>query len=316
MGRSLQQHQRVHLARITEKDRILIYLKVLQVPPPLQILIQATKHRMQAPLLIGSTGNGSSSDNCVTSTNVLYVNGDTGNNSNSGTKDLPLLTIQRATNVATSGQTICIISRSGNASYDESAQILVLPSGVNLKGGYSSSLVRDLSSNLSKITSNRIGIQINNLNAAVEISGIDLITTPPGDAATSTIGILVLNGTSSLTLKSSKMESTSVPATLSATPGSSYGLVAYQLNQLSILSSHIKAGDRGNGADGVNASFSSLNGFRGGNGDQSNTATVGQAGSGPCGGAAGTDASTGNPGANATCIGIDGSNGTPGANTN
>ena len=296
----------------------------------------------------GSTGNGSASDNCITSTNVLYVNGDTGNNSNPGTKDSPLLTIQRATAIATSGQTICIISKSGNASYDESAQVLVLPSGVNLKGGYSSSLTRDLTSNLSKITSNRIGIQINNLNTASEISGIDLMTTPPGDASNSSIGILVLNGTSSLTVKNSKIESASVPSTQSATPGSSYGLVAYQLNQLAILSSRIKAGDGGNGADGANgtngisggdgspgapgriddesqtvlggnggtnASFSSLNGFRGGNGDQGNTATVGQAGSGPCGGSAGTNAAPGNPGANATCTGTDGSNGTPGAKT-
>ncbi|MCW7468667.1 DUF1565 domain-containing protein [Leptospira kanakyensis] len=141
------------------------------------------------------TPPATSSDVCILGTSALYVNGDSGSDSNDGSKTNPFETLKKAVTTATPGNVICVVSLSSGGDYDESTTTLTIPSGVSLYGGYNSSFVRNVTTNKTKLKLNRIGIQINNLNGDSEISDFDMTAVNPSSSSESSYAILISNGT-------------------------------------------------------------------------------------------------------------------------
>lgn len=214
------------------------------------------------PLDSTPTPPAPSSDACVLGTDAFYVNGDSGNDSNSGTKVSPLQTIQKAMELASAGNAICVTYRSGGNSYNEENVTLLGKSGVSILGGYSNSWVRDEIQNPTKWKMNRIGIMFSNLNGDVEISGFDMRSKNPTSPNESSYGIFVTSGTAKLTIKNVILVAGSVPQLKDTNPGSSIGILITGLSKLTIANSEVRAGNAASGADGTNGA----NGVAGGNG--------------------------------------------------
>lgn len=289
-----------------------------------------------------------SSDVCVLGTDALYVNGDSGNDSNIGNKAEPVQTIQKAMELASAGKVICVTTKSGGNSYSEEDTTLNVKSGVSLYGGYNASWVRDQIQNPTKWKTNRIGIMYSNLNGDAEISGFQITAKDPSSPNESSYGILVTSGTAKLTIKNVNVQAGSVPQLPSSTPGSSIGILVSSLSHLIIDTSEIRSGTAANGSDGtdgtngisggnggdgtngnidnssinalgglggVNPSFSNLNGYAGGRGGKG--AENGISGLGPCGGTGSifnnsTSTNFYNPGLAPNCEVVNGASGNQG----
>lgn len=288
-----------------------------------------------------------STDVCVLGTDALYVNGDSGSDSNSGTKSEPVQTIHKAMEIATAGRVICVVTLSSGNSYTEENTTLNAKSGVSILGGYSNTWVRDTTNNPTKWKTNRIGIMYSNLNGDAEISGFQITAKDPSSPNESSYGILITSGTAKLTIKNVFLQAGSVPQLKDTNPGSSIGILVASLSKLTIVNSEIRSGTAASGADGsdgadgiaggnggngsngdrdsdsinasggiggVHPSISSLNGFAGGRGGKGRENGIN--GLGACGGLGGIyNNSTNyilNPGLAPNCVVENGTNGNHG----
>jgi hypothetical protein len=277
----------------------------------------------------------------------LYVNGDSGSDTNDGSKTQPVQTIHKAMDLAVAGKAICVATRTGGNSYEEETSTLNGKSGVSLYGGYSSAWVRDLTNNLTKWKTNRIGLMFANLNGDTEISGFEITAKNPDTPNESSYGILVTSGTAKLTLKKLKLTAGNVPSSQSVTPGSSIGVLVSSLSKLTVDSSEVRSGTAASGANGtngedgvaggkggnggsgscdststnafggtggINPTFANLNGFDGGRGGKGNENGI--AGLGDCAGVGGAfinnQVNTNTHGMAPTCLVEDGTIGNPG----
>ncbi|MGV3665940.1 MAG: hypothetical protein ACO1NV_07390 [Leptospira bouyouniensis] len=285
-----------------------------------------------------------STDVCVLGTDALYVNGDSGSDSNSGTKSEPVQTIHKAMEIATAGKVICVVTLSSANSYTEENTTLNAKSGVSILGGYSNTWVRDTTNNPTKWKTNRIGIMYSNLNGDAEISGFQITSKAPSSPNESSYGILITSGTAKLTIKNVFLQAGSVPQLKDPNPGSSIGILVASLSKLTIVNSEIRSGTAASGADGsdgadgiaggnggngsngdrdgisiyygvegtggIHPTIASLNGHKGGRGGRGNESGI--VGTGPCGGTGGTWGNPGSKGLSPTCSVQDGANGANG----
>ncbi|TGK95724.1 hypothetical protein EHQ30_03555 [Leptospira brenneri] len=290
------------------------------------------------------TPSAPSNDVCVTETGAFYVSGDSGQDSNDGSKAFPVKTIRKAMDLVSSGNAICVSTRSSNASYEEETATLNVKSGVSIFGGYTSSWVRDEVQNPTKWKTNRIGLMYSNLNGDAELSGFNITAKNSEASNESSYVILITNGTAKLLLKNLTLNAGSVFNGKSTTPGSSIGVLAFNLSKLRIESSEIRSGDASHGNDGTNGNsgvaggkggnglsgncdvshpnasggsggehptLSSLNGFAGGRGGQASENGI--TGLGSCGGVGGGTGDPGAAGLSPTCAVQHGATGSQGS---
>ena len=300
----------------------------------------------------GSSGPGETIDpeptassegiaSCVEEDNAIFVSFDNGSNANSGvTASMPVKTISYALTLAASGDTLCIQNRDGNATYDESAATLVIPSGVSLVGGFDSSWSHTDTRTL--ILGSPIALRYTNLNGDAELNTISVEAVNPSQSSQDSMALRIVYGTATLSIKNVSLVSGDIVAGAPEEdqPGSSYGIYVFELAKLDIIDSQInggRGGDGGAGADGdvgedgapgdpgattpdcitdtygapggsggLHPSFESLNGHKGGDGGDlltSGSPGAASSGEGPCGGSPSTPGDTPPDGSNATCSG-------------
>ena len=221
-------------------------------------------------------------------------------NANSGTQDgsinAPFSTLQRAISSLNPGEDLYVMTPIDNGQVQPYTLVssLEIPDGTNLYGGYNSSWVRDVETQLTPVVmqasvDNQGVFSYQSISTPMELSGFALTslggTTSPGD---SLVALLVNGGgTGSLSVENNLFMSGDVNVMPTANAGSSYGVQINNLARLEFLNNQVIAGSGGPGIDGANGA----SGQSGRDGGNANGRTVGRRGAGEPGfngGAGGT----------------------------
>lgn len=193
----------------------------------------------------------------------IFVDGDNGNDSDTGERHLPYKTIGHAITAAASGQDVYIMTRVDDLSYQESMATLSIQSGTSLYGGYGENWIRDANNNRSKLAGHSTAISYAAVNSPGWISGLDISAAVSSNASFNVMAILVEAGTNTLTIENNTLFSSDVRRGEVAAPGSSYGIVVKDIHNVKILGNDITTGIGGdavspvksnNGNKGDNAS--------------------------------------------------------------
>ena len=160
---------------------------------------------------------------------------------------------------------------------------LQIPDGTNLYGGYNSSWVRDVETQLTPVVlrasvDNQGVFSYQSISTPMELSGFALTSLPdntsPGD---SLVALSVdASGTGSLSVENNLFMSGDVNVMPAANAGSSYGVQINNLARLEFLNNQVIAGSGGRGLDGANGASAQ----RGNNGRNWSGETAGAGGAG------------------------------------
>lgn len=277
--------------------------------------------------------------------NVTYfVDGDNGSDlTGNGSQEKPYASIAKALcEVTQDQQDIYVMTRAGGGVYDESIdpcpgdptprssdQILAIPTGTSLYGGYDENWVRKTAINLTSVVSLHHGFRFASVDLNAWFSGFEVqadISPGPGD---SVHAVSALGGNAGIFIYDNQITAGNVGFGSAANPGTSYGLLVAYLEGATIERNIITAGfgvdgldavniigEAAAGAAGVDASGGDGKGtedYDGGNGGSGGTG-LGQDGS-PGGDGQGSKGGTGGAGGSGNSS-DNGSSGSPGGNGN
>ena len=275
--------------------------------------------------------------------NVTYfVDGDNGSDlTGNGSQETPYASIAKALcEVTQDQQDIYVMTRAGGAVYDESVdpcpgdptprnadQILAIPTGTSLYGGYDENWVRKAATNITSVVTLHHGFRFGSVDLNAWFSGFKVQADNSPGPEDSVHAVSALGGSAGIFIYDNQLTAGNVGFGAAAKPGTSYGLLVAYLDGATIERNIITAGFGGDGqdaanrigeaaagGDGIDASagdgrgaedYDGGGGGAGGTGLGSNGSDGGD-GQGPYGGTGGAggsgnnsdNGSTGNPGGN------------------
>ena len=213
--------------------------------------------------------------------NVTYfVDGDTGSDTDgSGSIDNPFASIAKALcEVTADQQDIYIKTRADGAVYDETAdpcpgnparsaeQILAIPTGTSIYGGYGDNWIRDHRNTKTPIAILHHGFRFSAVDLNAWFSGLDLQVEDSPNPGDSVYVVHANGGTASLYIGDNNLIAGDVGPGIAATPGSSIALFLSSLEDSTVERNIISAGLAGNGLDVGNVfSAEAQSGSNGGN---------------------------------------------------
>ncbi len=231
--------------------------------------------------------------NVLEDNNVAYfVDGDNGNDdTGTGSQDNPFASIAKALcEVTDDQQDIYVMSRASGLAYDETvdpcpgtpardvAEILSVPTGTSLYGGYNSSWERDAAGNQSTVDTTAYGFQFQPVNIDAWFSGFEVFGAETETTDDSASAVSALGGTASFYVQDNFLQAGDVAIGASANPGNSYGLIVALVDSAYVERNIIAAGFGGDGLD-VGIVFS-VAAPKGGDGGDASGASYGAAGDG------------------------------------
>ncbi|MFZ1862594.1 MAG: PKD domain-containing protein, partial [Polyangiales bacterium] len=239
-----------------------------------------------------------------------FVDGDNGDDeTGNGSRDNPFASIAKAVSELTTNlEDIYVKTRTGGATYDETATNLDIPGGTSIYGGYDNDWMRDPQGNKTVLETNHRGVQFFSVTQDAWFSGFDLRTSDSTDAGEDVFGVAGSGDNSAgLYVEENIITTGNVEAGEDSAPGSNYGIALRFLAKTGVSNNVITTGRGGAGLAGSTGDDGNP-GDDGddGNRDRGNRATGGNTGLGGNGGLGGTRGGG---------INGNGGNGDPGAAT-
>lgn len=198
--------------------------------------------------------------------NVAYfVDGDNGSDdTGNGAMETPYASIAKALcEVTQEQQDIYVMTRASDAVYDETAdpcpgtgaeprntdQILTIPTGTSLYGGYDASWMRDVINNHAAVTTLHHGFIFTAVNTNAWFSGFNVAADDSPDPTSSAYVLSALGGTAGISIHDNELTAGDVAIGNANSPGTSYGLRVALMETATIERNIISAGFGGDGLD-------------------------------------------------------------------
>ena len=199
--------------------------------------------------------------------NVAYfVDGDNGSDeTGNGAMATPYASIAKALcEVTQEQQDIYVMTRANSAVYDETSasvtttdpcpavaddQILAIPTGTSLYGGYDANWTRDVTNNHTLVATLHHGFVFTAVNTNAWFSGFNVTADNSPDTASSAYVLSALGGTAGISIHDNELTAGDVAIGTVNSPGSSYGLRVALMETATIERNIISAGFGGDGLD-------------------------------------------------------------------
>ena len=204
--------------------------------------------------------------NVLEDVNVAYfVDGDNGNDqTGTGSMDNPFASIAKALcEVTQEQQDIYVITRSNDGVYDETsdpcpgdvnsprstAQILAIPTGTSLYGGYSENWIRNATDNRTAVDTLHHGFRFSSVNLNAWFSGFKVNAADSPNPEDSVYAVSALGGDAGIHIQNNELTAGNVGVGGAPEPGSSYGLMVALIDSATIQHNLISSGFGGDGLD-------------------------------------------------------------------
>jgi len=196
--------------------------------------------------------------------NVTYfVDGDNGSDdTGNGSLETPYASIAKALcEVTQEQQDIYVMTRASSAVYDETNdpcpgepprnadQILAIPTGTSIYGGYDGNWMRDVANNPTAVATLHHGFIFTAVNTNAWFSGFNVTADNSPDPASSAYVLSALGGDAGIFIQDNQLTAGDVAIGNANDPGSSYGLRVALMDTATIERNIITAGF---GGDGLN----------------------------------------------------------------
>lgn len=202
--------------------------------------------------------------------NVTYfVDGDNGSDlTGNGSQETPYASIAKALcEITQEQQDVYVMSRTGGGVYDESIdpcpgdptprnadEILAIPTGTSLYGGYDENWVRNAATNLTSVVTLHHGFRFASVDLNAWFSGFKVQADNSPGPENSVHAVTALGGIASIFIYNNQLTAGNVGFGAAANPGTSYGLLVAHLDGATIERNIITAGFGGDGLDAANIS--------------------------------------------------------------
>jgi len=194
---------------------------------------------------------------------AFFVDGDNGNDdTGNGAMATPYASIARALcEITQEQQDIYVMTRASSAVYDETIdpcpgdparntnQILTIPTGTSLYGGYDADWMRDVANNHAAVATLHHGFIFTTVNTNAWFSGFNVVADDSPDPASSAYALSALGGDAGIFIHDNELTAGDVGFGNANSPGSSYGLRVALIETATIERNIISAGFGGDGLD-------------------------------------------------------------------
>lgn len=194
---------------------------------------------------------------------AYFVDGDNGSDdTGNGGQGNPFASIAKALcEVTPDAQDIYVMTRASSAVYDETVdpcpgdparntdQILNIPTGTSLYGGYDANWMRDVTNNQSPVSTLHHGFLFTSVDLNAWFSGFNVVADNSPDPASSAYVLSALGGDAGIFIHDNQLTAGDVAIGNEHSPGSSYGLRVALMETATIERNIISAGFAGDGLD-------------------------------------------------------------------